>query len=37
LCAAWKDGRCYQVGLAGYNKENTTETKFVLEKFELGK
>jgi hypothetical protein len=37
LCAGWQDGRCYQVGLAGYNKDNTTETKFVLEKFELGK
>lgn len=36
LSAAWKDGRCYQVGLAGYNTADTTETTFVLEQLKLG-
>ena len=37
LCAAWKDGRYYQVGLAGYNTADTTGTKFVRDQFTLGK
>ena len=37
LCADWKDGRYYQVGLAGYNTADTTGTKFVREQVTLGK
>ena len=37
LCADWKDGRYYQVGLAGYNTADTTGTKFVRDQFTLGK
>ena len=32
LCSDWKDGRYYQVGIAGYNTDVTTSVaKFVLE------
>lgn len=37
LCADWKDGRYYQLGVAGYNSESIANSmKFVVDTLEFG-